>query len=158
MTSPASLSVILIVSNFASYIAKLLLVIRRTDIAKFSLTSLRKPPPKLQQMLPKTLLLPVACQVTAAIATTLPSLPLPQLLSPLLPLPHFLVCCLPPQFLLLSAAAVATVAATATAAPVLTWTPSLKDPNIVALSPLPSLALRSSIFDYYMPESLWLLL
>jgi hypothetical protein len=38
MTSPALLSIILIVSNFASYIAKSLLVIRQTDIAKFLLT------------------------------------------------------------------------------------------------------------------------
>jgi hypothetical protein len=38
MTSPASLSVILIASNFASNIAKSLLGVRRTDIPKFSLT------------------------------------------------------------------------------------------------------------------------
>jgi hypothetical protein len=38
MTSPALLSIILIVSNFASFIAKSSLVIRRTDIAKFLLT------------------------------------------------------------------------------------------------------------------------
>ncbi len=38
MTSPASLSIVSIASNFATYIAKLLLVVRQTDIAKFLLT------------------------------------------------------------------------------------------------------------------------
>jgi hypothetical protein len=38
MTSPALLSVILIVSNFADNIAKLLLLVRQTDIAKFLMT------------------------------------------------------------------------------------------------------------------------
>jgi hypothetical protein len=38
MTSSALLSIILIASNFASFIAKWLLVVWQTDIAKFLLT------------------------------------------------------------------------------------------------------------------------
>jgi hypothetical protein len=38
MTSPALLRVVLIASNFASLIAKSLLVVRQKDIAKFLLT------------------------------------------------------------------------------------------------------------------------
>jgi hypothetical protein len=38
MTSPALLSIVLIASNFALLIAKSLLVVQQTDIAKFSLT------------------------------------------------------------------------------------------------------------------------
>jgi hypothetical protein len=38
MMSPALLSIILIASHFASYIAKSLLVVRRKDIAKYLLT------------------------------------------------------------------------------------------------------------------------
>jgi hypothetical protein len=38
MTSPALLSVILIISNVASSIAKSLLVVQQTDITKFLLT------------------------------------------------------------------------------------------------------------------------
>jgi hypothetical protein len=37
MMTPEVLSVILIISNFASFIAKLLLLVWQTDIAKFSL-------------------------------------------------------------------------------------------------------------------------
>ncbi len=60
---------------------------------------------------------------------------LPGPLSPPLPLPLFVDCCL-------SAAAIATVVAAANAAPVLISTPSFNDPGIVALSSLSSMASR----------------
>jgi hypothetical protein len=54
-----------------------------------------------------------------AVAAALPQLLLPQPLSPPLLLPHSDDCCLPSQFLLLSATAIATVATAATTGPVL---------------------------------------
>ncbi len=64
--------------------------------------------------------------VTSAMITPLPAItvalvqsPLPPPLSPTLRLQHFVDCCLPPQFLLLSATATVTVATPATADPVL---------------------------------------
>jgi hypothetical protein len=56
---------------------------------------------------------------------------------------------------LLSAAAIAIVAAAATADPVLTSTPSLDNPGIIALSLSSSLASQSLIFDYNAPASMW---
>jgi hypothetical protein len=86
----------------------------------------------------------MSAKATVAITATLPHLPLPQLLSwqLLLPLPHFFDCCLPPPLMLLSADAIATVPTVATTAPVLTLTPSLKYPSIVASS------IRSSTMSF----------
>jgi hypothetical protein len=53
----------------------------------------------------------------------------------LLPLPHFVDCCLPPQFLLLSATTIATVVTTATTDPVSTAV-------IVAVNPQHHLSLH----------------
>jgi hypothetical protein len=109
----------------------------------------RKPPLMLQLTLqpmpPMPPLLPLPAKATTAVAITLLQLPLPRLLSP--PLSHFVGCCLPLPFLLLSATMIATVNAAATAAPVSTLTPSFDNPGSVALLSLSSLAWWSSIFD-----------
>ncbi len=68
---------------------------------------------------------------------------------------HFCDCCLPAPFLLSSAATIATVPTTDTAASVLTSTPSLDNPGIVASSSLSSLVLHSLIFDFNVPASSW---
>jgi hypothetical protein len=97
----------------------------------------------------------VSTKATTTVAAMLPRLPLQRTLS--LQLPHFVDCSPPPPFLLLSAAARATVPIVATATPILTSTPSLDNLGIVALSSLSSLAPQSLIFDYKVPALLWLL-
>ncbi len=61
----------------------------------------------------------LSAKATTTVVTTLPQSLLPRPLSQLLPLPmllllpHFVHCCLPPPYLLLSVAAIATAATTA---------------------------------------------
>jgi hypothetical protein len=80
----------------------------------------------------------MSAKAIAAIAAMLLQSPLPWPLSPLLllllPQLHFVDCCLPLPFLLLSTTTITTLPTIATATPVSILTPSLDNPGIVALS------------------------